>query len=356
MQHPWRLVAPLVMLLALGWGAAPASAAGLNLHRGSTGARVKTVETRLNQLHLLGRSQVDRRYRAPTVRAVRKFQRQMRLPVTGRVNRRTWDLVAREVRRRAAPKPPAAAPRPPAAEAPPAPAPLILGHRGARIPGLTENTLASLRYAADKADVLEFDLQVTADDELVLMHDDDLDRTTVCTGPVAQQTLEYLRTNCPTDNGGGPIPTFAEAAELAGSVGKAIAPEIKDPANQLKAETLARFVSVVQDHGLTARTYVQSFYPAVFARLRTLQPDLTFVYLTRTPVEPATVKSTGASIVGMNLAVITAAMVTRFASADVLLWGWTAATTTELRSLWDMGVAGVVTDIPDEARKLYHPS
>src|SRR4029453_12623746 len=123
-----------------------------------------------------------------------------------------------EVRRRTAPPPPVAPP----------PAPTILGHRGARVPGITENTLASVGDASSSADILEFDLQLTADDEFVLMHDDTLDRTTNCTGRVVLQTTQYLRDNCLTDNNSGPVPTLAEVAEFAVSANKSIAPELKD--------------------------------------------------------------------------------------------------------------------------------
>ena len=73
---------------------------------------------RLYGLHLLSRSQVDRHFRPPTVRAVKRFQRQLRLRPTGRVNLRTWNLVASELKRRTAPRPrPVAhAPAPPAPE------------------------------------------------------------------------------------------------------------------------------------------------------------------------------------------------------------------------------------------------
>ena len=55
---------------------------------------------------------------------------------------------------------------------------LVLGHRGS--PGQApEETLASYRNAMrDKADVLEGDVQLTADKQLVLVHDDTLVRTT----------------------------------------------------------------------------------------------------------------------------------------------------------------------------------
>lgn len=59
---------------------------------------------------------------------------------------------------------------------PPRLEPWVIGHRGARRLAV-ENTLESLRIAlADGADGVEFDVQRTADGELVLFHDDDLRR------------------------------------------------------------------------------------------------------------------------------------------------------------------------------------
>lgn len=300
MQHLSRTVAVLVAVLcAVGWSAVPASAAGLDLHLGSQGAKVRTLEGRLQQLHLLHRSHVDRRYRLPTVRAVKQFQRQLHLRVTGKVNQRTWDLVAREVRRRTAAPAPRPAPTPAPAATPTTSPPTILGHRGARIPGITENTLASMQYAADKADILEFDLQLTSDGEFVLMHDNTLDRTTNCAGAVATYALAAPRAECTTDLS-GPVPTFAEIVAYAAGAGKAIAPEVKD--NTVTDEELNKLVAVIRNHGLAARTYVQSFSPELFPRLRALDSELTFVYLTRSLVQPDAVRAAGATIAaGLNV-------------------------------------------------------
>lgn len=346
----------VAVLSAVGWSAVPASAAGLDLHSGSQGPKVRTLEGRLQQLQLLSRSQVDRRYRSPTVRAVRAFQRQLHLRVTGTVNQRTWDLVASEVRRRAAPapRPPTPTPAPTATPAR-TPAPLILGHRGARVPGITENTLASMQYAADKADVLEFDLQLTSDGQFVLMHDSTLDRTTNCAGDVATYTLARLQAECTTDLS-GPVPTFAEIAAYAAGAGKAIAPELKD--NTVTDEELGRFVAVIRDNGLAARAFVQSFSPEVFPRLRALDSVLTFVYLASSAVQPDAVSAAGASIAGLTVTGLTASTVAAFRAAGLRVWAWTvtAATSGLHKSLWDMGVAGVFTDVPGEARAVYHPA
>src|SRR6478735_4864540 len=122
---------------------APADAARLNLHRGSHGAKVRLLESRLHRIDLLVASAVDGRYRQATVNAVKSFQRRHRLRRTGRVNQHTWNLVARAAKAAAAKSTP-----PPA---PTGPAPAIVGHRGAVNSETPENTLLAMRRAARSA-------------------------------------------------------------------------------------------------------------------------------------------------------------------------------------------------------------
>ncbi len=71
--------------------------------------------------------------------------------------------------------------------------PRIIGHRGAA-GSAPENTLASIREAARQgARWVEFDAKLTADDAIVLLHDDELGRTTSGTGPAAKQSLAQIR-------------------------------------------------------------------------------------------------------------------------------------------------------------------
>ena len=73
------------------------------------------------------------------------------------------------------------------------PTPRAIAHRGGR--GLwPENTLHAFRSAtALGVDVLEMDLRQTADGEIVVLHDDTVDRTTDGTGPVASLGLAALQ-------------------------------------------------------------------------------------------------------------------------------------------------------------------
>lgn len=85
-----------------------------------------------------------------------------------------------------------------------------LGHRGM---GLTrpanpfpENSLPAFRAAmASGADGIELDVELTSDGELIVMHDDTLDRTTDCTGCVSAYTFAAARA-CRLLDGDG-VPT-----------------------------------------------------------------------------------------------------------------------------------------------------
>ncbi len=69
----------------------------------------------------------------------------------------------------------------------------VIGHRGNRVHA-PENTLPSLLEAvALGVDGVEFDVHLSRDGSLVLMHDPTLDRTTNGAGPVASRTLAELR-------------------------------------------------------------------------------------------------------------------------------------------------------------------
>src|SRR5687767_14722600 len=70
--------------------------------------------------------------------------------------------------------------------------PLVFAHRGGCALG-PENTLAAFDLGlAAGADGLEFDVHLSADDVVVVFHDDTLDRTTQSSGPVRSRTAAEL--------------------------------------------------------------------------------------------------------------------------------------------------------------------
>ena len=109
----------------------------------------------------------------------------------------------------------------------------VCAHRGHSV-GAPENTLTALVAAAERgATVCEIDVVLSRDDEIVLVHDEILDRTTDGRGRVADYTLAELRR---LDAGswfgpefaGARIPTLREALATARGCGMGLLVEIKE--------------------------------------------------------------------------------------------------------------------------------
>lgn len=71
--------------------------------------------------------------------------------------------------------------------------PLVIAHRGGKALA-PENTLEAFRNAAALGvDVLEYDVHITSDGHLVVIHDEAVDRTTNGSGNVNEMTLEEIK-------------------------------------------------------------------------------------------------------------------------------------------------------------------
>lgn len=110
--------------------------------------------------------------------------------------------------------------------------PKIIGHRGAA-KAAPENTLVSIREAKRQgAAWVEIDAKLTADNQVILLHDDLLDRTTSGTGAAAQASFAAIRA---LDAGawfapswaGTPVPSLEELVAEVLSLGLGLNVEIK---------------------------------------------------------------------------------------------------------------------------------
>ena len=155
--------------------------------------------------------------------------------------------------------------------------PLIIAHRGdsANAP---ENTLAAFRLAFENgADGIELDVMLSADQQLVVIHDDTLDRTSNGHGKVGDLPLASLRE---LDAGswfgpkfmGEPIPLLDEVlAELGGKF--LINVELKNyktPKDQLPELVVA----LVKKHALIDSVLLSSFNARNLPRAKSLAPEI----------------------------------------------------------------------------------
>src|SRR6476661_5933958 len=161
----------------------------------------------------------------------------------------------------------------------------IIAHRGAS-GHAPEHTFAAYDRAVDMgADYLEQDLQMTADGELVVLHDETLDRTTDASGPVAERTLDQLRG---LDAGswfdprfaGERIPTLDAVLTRYGHDQRYYI-ETKAPGDGMEE----RLVELLRRHGLIEPAHehwqvlIQSFSEPSLRLMRELEPRLPLIQL-----------------------------------------------------------------------------
>jgi glycerophosphoryl diester phosphodiesterase len=249
--------------------------------------------------------------------------------------------------------------------------PLVIAHRGASA-SAPEHTTAAYDLAIEQhADVLECDLQLTADEVLVCMHDTTVDRTTggAVTGRVDAFTVDDLRT---MDFGswfgpefaGARIVTFEEQLRCYSRV---------DPSVQFYAETKApgeyggrmepRLVELLDRLGMVpegeadprrSRVIVQSFDLASLNAVKRLAPSLPTAWLWVAPpagFAEGTVPRT-VDVVAPMADVLRAdpELVRKGHHAGREVHTWTVDDAAEMDELLAAGVDGIFTNRPDVLR------
>lgn len=227
--------------------------------------------------------------------------------------------------------------------------PLLYGHRGASAHAL-ENTLTAFSRAREGgADGIELDVRLTADGELAVFHDEDLQRIAGRPGRVAEMPWRELAAVALP--GGERVPrldqVLAETAPLLVNV------EIKQPGWRRLREIVARVAACVDRTGAGDRVLVSSFDPAAVALTRTmtaLRSGLLFHARQRRPLRDAWL----APIIRPHALhpdrlLVDPAAVARWRARGYEINVWTVDDAEELRRLAAMGVDGIITNDPEAA-------
>lgn len=152
----------------------------------------------------------------------------------------------------------------------------VIAHRGfsGRAP---ENTLAAIRDAiAIGADMAEIDVTLTADERVVVIHDETLDRTTDGNGLVAEYGFDEIRG---LDAGSWFAPRFA--GEKVPTLG-----EVLDTSKgrillnvEIKTEAVDRGISdkvaaAITERGMADQVVVSSFSPTAVEQMHAVAPEI----------------------------------------------------------------------------------
>jgi glycerophosphoryl diester phosphodiesterase len=156
--------------------------------------------------------------------------------------------------------------------------PLLIAHRGASADA-PENTLTAFQLAlAQGADGLELDVQLTADERVVVIHDGSLERTTSGHGRVRDLTLAQVQQAVTSD--GEPVPTLRAVFDTCGSQTRYNI-ELKEFG--WRSSGLETAVgTLIKQHNLASNCLISSFNPFLLRRARATMPSQTPLALLRT--------------------------------------------------------------------------
>jgi glycerophosphoryl diester phosphodiesterase len=244
----------------------------------------------------------------------------------------------------------------------------VAAHRGGALLW-PENSLLAFRNAVTLgADYLETDVHLTADDEVVVLHDPTLDRTTTGRGAVRAARLADLAPLRLRGTDGAvtaePIPTLAQVLDVvAAARGVELLLEIKvDGAGQRYPGIEEKTLALVRARGLLERTPIMAFQAATVRRIRELEPGARTVLLVsrgRTERERASpaeavrlTQDAGAHWLGINHRLLDIDVVAAAQRAGIRLAAWTVNEEPDIRRVLDLGVEVVISDRPDLALRL----
>jgi len=250
--------------------------------------------------------------------------------------------------------------------------PLVIAHRGGG--GLIpENTLEAFEYSARMGvDVLELDVHQTADGALVVMHDSAIDRTTDGRGQIRDLTLAALKKldagfrftldggqTYPFRGRGVSVPTLAEIF--------AALPEMKfniEP-KQHQPSIVASLCALIRERKMIDKTIVGSFNQTTIDDFRRQCPEVAtsaspaevsqFLALSKTGLGESYNPPMQALQVPQKFGgwqIITKQFVADSHRRNLQVHVWTVNDATEMQSLIDLGVDGIMTDYPDRLLNL----
>lgn len=230
--------------------------------------------------------------------------------------------------------------------------PRCIAHRGASAHA-PENTLAAIIKAAELgADMVEVDLQASADGILVVLHDSELSHTTDGSGSVYAHTLAELQR---LDAGQGErIPTAEEVLACCRERGLGIYFELKI------GYAAAAIVPLIERFAMRERVIVASFRPDWVAEVRAHDASLaTSVLFGSTHVDPvALAAAAGARYVHPCWEhqapephrLLTPAWLARVRAAGLGIVSWHEERPAELAALRRLGVDAICTNAPELLR------
>jgi glycerophosphoryl diester phosphodiesterase len=248
--------------------------------------------------------------------------------------------------------------------------PKVIAHRGAS--GYApENTLTAFSKALSlQVDIIEFDVHLTNDGEIIVLHDSDLERTTNRTGEVSGYTLAELQQ---LDAGSWHtpafkderLPTLRQVLQLVNGQTTCII-ELKWGTEGYYPELAQKVVAEVERINGESWCIVQSYEGRYLEEINQLNPKIKLVKAmigVWSGLPPGFYYDTGFHwgnyqipdyLWGINVyyKTITKAQIKYWHSQNLIVWTYTIDDPSQLSKQINMGVDGLITNYPDRLQEI----
>jgi glycerophosphoryl diester phosphodiesterase len=216
--------------------------------------------------------------------------------------------------------------------------PLLLGHRGCRLAGITENSLAAFSYAMSQGcDGFEFDVRHTRDGRNVIWHD-----PTYCGKEIAS----------------------TDSAELLGPDGQSLV-VLEDVLGQFSKSTYLdielkvsgseeSIVAALRANPPQRGFIVSSFFPNILLRLHLLDDGLPLGIICDRRSELAMWRDLPVQVVLPRYNLVQLQIVDEVHQSGRQIMIWTVNTEEQLRSASEWGVDGLISDSPELLYQTFH--
>jgi glycerophosphoryl diester phosphodiesterase len=239
----------------------------------------------------------------------------------------------------------------------------IIAHRGASA-HYPENTMISFEGAINMgADMVELDVQMTADGEVIVFHDETLNRCTNGRGKIADYSLSDLKK---LDAGswfdgffqGEKIPTLEEVLRACKNR-IAVNIEIKDSAvrNTLEGGIEEKCLELVEKTGISGHVVFSSFSPLALRHIRQIDPKMPIAVLfdrkyygAKLPSE--IVSGLSANAFNCSLRQLNKKWLADLQQQDIPVNVYTVNDEKNMRRLLDVGINGIFTNHVDVLKKI----
>lgn len=222
---------------------------------------------------------------------------------------------------------------------------IVIAHKGAS-GYFPENTMLSFRRAWELgAQMIELDVHETLDGKLVCIHDSTVERTTNGTGEV--HTLIYKELAEFDAGRGESIPLLEDVLEFA--TGKL---QVNIELKVIGVEQ--EVINLAERHAMTPNILVSSFLHGTLLTIKELNGSIATAILIKESKEDIISYASEFDVDAVNPhhRLVTHEFVENLHAAKLEVYPWTVNDSSTMKTLYSLGVDGVVTDYPDKALEI----